>query len=381
MAEQNERRQKELTRRRRASSLKDNRSSKRINVVLLLLLTIIMGGAALWPIYHGDLSHNPHEFATENDILNRNDVNHPAAWGEEDLELMSNKVWDGNAEFSGSIQYDLVLPGIPVAIDGVTTVKVKVKLVSYRLDGHSNGFRVALFPTSCNLIAGESMLGLDDRYLYVSETPMMIGMEEEVEFDVPAGRYCVVFEYINPPDEQGWRATIDAEIEPHWKEPIFFPLALVTLLLSIFAMIGAQKAGQAWKDVAQPEAPEEKSVEEEVLEEANEERGDASEGDEESSVEDEPITVEPTAENESVEEEVLEEEPKQSESAEEEAAEQTQQRDYTDDELRALGWTDQQIEWHRQSQQPQQQQTEYTDEQLAGFGWTPEQIATYRQQQ
>ncbi len=277
---------------------------------------------------------------------------------------MSTKIWDGNDEFSGSITHDLNIPGIPIDIAGFTTIPVNVKLVSYRVDGANTGFRLALFPSPCDEMYGQTIESLDDRYKYGSITPMIIGNVKTVSFDVPAGKYCLVFEYENPPEIQGFRATIDAEVTPRWNLPLCAPLAAISLGLAIFAGVGAHKAGKAWKKVAQPDSPDKKSTEEEVLEQAEEERGTMSESPETEGAEvdemDGPAQSEQPSSTPQIDEPaqdtvpvVAEEPPAVAEPAPEAVEPAPAQPVYTDEQLRALGWTDQQIEWQRQSEQTQ----------------------------
>ncbi|HIB23190.1 MAG TPA: hypothetical protein EYO22_00550 [Candidatus Poseidoniales archaeon] len=393
LAEKNVVRQAEIERREKVVVLKKLRNGKRNNVILLLLLVVVFGAIAVAPFSQGDISNNPHEFSQEVDILNRNDPTHPAAWEQLDIELMSTKIWDGNDEFSGSITHDLNIPGIPIDIAGVTTIPVDVTLVSYRVDGANTGFRLALFPSPCDEMYGQTIESLEDRYKYGSITPMIIGSKIKISFDVPAGKYCLVFEYENPPEVQGFRATIDAEVTPRWNLPLCAPLAAISLVLAIFAGVGAHKAGKAWKKVAQPASPAKKSTEEEVLEQAEEERGTMSEtlatsdtgevdamdsptpSEQPSSTpqidesiqatapevtEAPALVAEPTPEVVAPAPEVAEPAPEVAEPAPEvaeptpEVAEPAPaQPVYTDEELRALGWTDQQIEWQRQSEQMQ----------------------------
>lgn len=358
LSEENIVRQREIDRREKAIKLKKIKNSKRNNVVLLLLFVVVFGGLALWPFSQGDVSKNPHEFSQEVDIINRNNPDHAMAWEQNDIDLMSTKVWDGGDDFSGSFQHDLILPGIPVDINGITTVPVEIRLVSYRTDGSSSGFRVGLFPNTCDAMVGQSIPSLDERYRYSTITPMLIGTEVSLSFEVPAGRYCLVFEYNESPVEQGFRATIDAEVTPHWNQPLFAPLSGLMFLLAIFAGIGAHKSAQAWKRVAQPESPNKQTTEEEVLEQAEEERGTMSEVGDETT---EPEVATPDAESPTMDDSTVEEgvEPQTAEPVVEPAATVDEQPSsepvaaqptYTDDELRALGWTDQQIEWHRQAE-------------------------------
>ena len=124
--------------------------------------------------------------------------------------------------------------------------------------------------------------------------------------------------------------------------------------------IGAHKAGKAWKSVAQPDKPDRQSTEEEVLEQAEEERGAMSEtadavdedltDDADSSP---PTEVGTTTEDETAPTPEVSEPPVVEEAVEEEAA--SAEPEYTDDELRAFGWSDEQIEWQRQSEAMQKE--------------------------
>ena len=369
LAEQNVVRQDELDRRDKATKLKQVKNSKRNNVILVLLFMVVFGVAALWPITSGDVTNNPHEFSQEVDIINRNNPEHPAAWDKDDTKLMEAKIWDGNDQFSGSFQRDLALPGIPLDVEGVTTIPVKVRLISYRQDGADTGFRLGLFTSTCadKPMSGQTWNDLSDRYRYSSITPMLIGMEVVVEFEVPPGKYCLVFEYETPPENPGYRATIDAEVTAHWNQPLFAPLSGLMGLMAIFAGIGAHKAGKAWKAVAQPSKPDRQSTEEEVLEQADEERAAMSEsGDaiEEEPVEDAdsspPAEVEITSVEEATHTPEISEPPVVEESVAEQPPAEVQEPvqeqqpaaepEYTDDELRAFGWTEEQIEWQRQTE-------------------------------
>ena len=363
LAEQNIVRQKELDRRDKEIELKKEKNEKRNNVILLLLFMVIFGIAALWPISHGDISRNPHQNGEEHVIVQRYAQQ---TWTKDDLELMDSKIWDGNDVSSGSFQYDLSLPGIPVAINGVTTVSIEVSLISYRSDSAGTGFRLGLFSSTCIDNMGVSMDDLDANYIREKDS-MIIGDEVKVEFEVPAGKYCLIFEYTDPvpSDERGYRATIDAEIIAHWNTPLFAPLSGLMGLLAIFAAVGAHKVGKAWKAVAQPENPDKQSTAEEVLEQAEKERGAMSETGVDDALDEEEPSSESSEESaiETPEETPTTEIPVESppeESVAEEQTDSTEQEEsekiYTDDELRAFGWTEEQIEWQRQAEAIQDNQ-------------------------
>jgi len=75
-------------------------------------------------------------------------------------------------------------------------------------------------------------------------------------------------------NDNGWKATVDAEVQANWPRPLLSPLMLIFGILALFGFIGAQRAGKAWKEVAQPERAAARSLEDEVLDAAEEERGD-----------------------------------------------------------------------------------------------------------
>ena len=419
LAERNLARQRELDRRGQSKSLKRTRDLKRWNVVFMVCLLVIFGTFAWLPVTYGDTSDNPHDGFNEVDLQKLHNPNHPMTWQQDEIDLMDKKIWDGGDQFSGAIQHDLNLYGFPMAIDGITTVPLKITIVSYRGDGQATNYRIGMFPQRCSLLLGDSISDLPEDLRYVGSEPLLIEVPTTIEMNVPAGRYCFVFEYIEPVIENGWLATVDAEVQANWPRPLLAPLMLIFGILAAFGFIGAQRAGKAWKEVAQPERAAARSLEDEVLDAAEEERGDTDGGPQVESGEsvDEPTPsgppVEPQAEPPSgppaeppsgppvaapsgppaeAPEEVAEEPAAEPPAAETTATDTVDPSQYTDEMLLGWGWSQQQIaDWRaeqtgateaaHQDAVPDSGSVDpsaYTDEMLRGWGWTAEQIEEWR---
>lgn len=415
LAERNVARQRELDRREQSKSLKRTRNLKRWNVVFMVCLFIIFGVFAWLPVTYGDTSDNPHDGFVETDLQKLHNPQHPMTWQQDEIDMMDKKIWDGDDQFSGAIQHDLNLYGFPVEIDGITTVPLKITLVSYREDGQSTNYRLGMFPKSCSLLLGDSISDLPDDLRYEGSEPLLIDVATTIEMNVPAGRYCFVFEYIEPVNENGWKSTVDVDIQANWPRPLLSPLILVFSILAVFGFIGAQRAGKAWKDVAQPERAAARSLEDEVLDAADEERGDTAaeetptESDE--SADESPPSgppVEPPSgppvavpsgppvgapsEPPAVAPVEATEEPTAEPSAETTSTDTVDPSQYTDEMLIGWGWNEQQIEDWRAEQTgateaapqdapPDSESVDpsaYTDEMLLGWGWTAEQIEEWR---
>mgnify|MGYP001163692253 CR=1 FL=1 len=424
LADRNLTRQRELDRREQSKSLKRNRNLKRWNVVFMVCLFIIFGVFAWLPVTYGDTSDNPHDGFAEIDLQKLHNPNHPMTWQQDEIDMMDKKIWDGDDQFSGAVQHDLNLYGFPMAIDGITTVPLKITLVSYREDGQSTNYRIGMFPERCSLLLGDSISDLPEGLRYVGSEPLLIDVATTIELNVPAGRYCFVFEYIEPVNENGWKATVDAKVQANWPRPLLSPLILVFSILAVFGFIGAQRAGKAWKEVAQPERAAARSLEDEVLDAAEEERGDTdAEGpstESAESVDESPPSgppVEPQAEPPSgppvaapsgppvgassgppsgppaeTPVEAVEEPAAAEPTAETTSTDTVDSSQYTDEMLHGWGWNQQQIEDWRAEQTgateaapkaapPDSESVDpsaYTDEMLIGWGWTSEQIEEWR---
>ena len=405
LAERNLARQRELDRRGQSKSLKRTRDLKRWNVVFMVCLLVIFGTFAWLPVTYGDTSDNPHDGFNEVDLEKLHNPNHPMTWQQDEIDMMDKKIWDGGDQFSGFIKHDLNLYGFPMAIDGITTVPLKITIVSYRGDGQATNYRIGMFPIEkdCSKLEGDSISGLPEDLRYVGSEPLFIEVPTTIEMNVPAGRYCFVFEYIEPVNESGYLATVDAEVQANWPRPLLAPLMLIFGILAAFGFIGAQRAGKAWKEVAQPERAAARSLEDEVLDAAEEERGDTDGGapveSGESVDESTPSgpPVEPQAEPPSgppvdAPEEVAEEPAAEPPAAETTATDTVDPSQYTDEMLLGWGWSQQQIaDWRAeqtgateaapQDAAPDSESVDpsaYTDEMLRGWGWTAEQIEEWR---
>ena len=130
----------------------------------MVCLFIIFGVFARLPVTYGDTSENPHSGFEEIDLQKLHNPNHPMTWQEGEVDLMDDKIWDGGDQFSGSIQHDLNLYGIPMVIDGITTIPLKITVVSYRSDGLSTDYRIGLFPNRCSQLLGESVSDLPENF-------------------------------------------------------------------------------------------------------------------------------------------------------------------------------------------------------------------------
>ena len=399
----------------------------------MVCLFIIFGAFAWLPVTYGDTSDNPHDGFNEVDLQKLHNTNHPMTWQQGEIDMMDKKIWDGDDQFSGAIQHDLNFYGFPMAIDGITTVPLKITMVAYREDGQSTNYRIGMFPKDCSQLLGDSISDLPENLRYVGSEPLLIGLEAGVtiEMNVPAGRYCFVFEYIEPVNDNGWKATVDAEVQANWPRPLLSPLMLIFGILALFGFIGAQRAGKAWKEVAQPERAAARSLEDEVLDAAEEERGDTA--DEGSQVESGESVDETTPSGPPVEPQAVPpsgppvgapsgppaespsgppvaapsgppvgppaeapveaaEEPAAEPSAETTATDTVDPSQYTDEMLLGWGWNEQQIEDWRAEQAgaaeaapqdaaPDSESVDpsaYTDEMLLGWGWTDEQIEEWR---
>ena len=134
---------------------------------------------------------------------------------------------------------------------------------------------------------------------------------------------------------------MDAEVAMYWPRLFTVPIALITFLMAGFAFIGAQKSGNAFKRLKYPEGQPEKKVEEEVLEAAeSEHRGEQIGVPEVQSPEnvDTPDSSGPTLAQAAAS-------PEQDDAIVEEAETETNSASaWTDEQLIAAGWTQEQID-------------------------------------
>ena len=178
------------------------------------------------------------------------------------------------------------------------------------------------------------------------------GGTHEVTLTVKPGRYCLIFQYLDSQDyshpswsstQQFWKATVDSEVDMFWPRAFLLPLCVLILPLFIASVMGAQKAGKAFKEVRYPESST-KSTEEQVMDAAEAERAmgmDLSTGSEGVDEVEETSDEEPTEEAELESEKV--ESQSQPESTESTSDSGSGASQYTDEQLLAAGWTAEQI--------------------------------------
>jgi len=362
IAEMEDKRNRKEKRERQLENLKSNRSSKRINVYLTLGVLTLLFGFSFFPLSQGDISSNPHETLSSEEVTAWMDPMSPQHWTQEQIEdRAESKIWDGSDFNAGSFEQDLNL-GIwqPFKLGPLNDVQVKITLKGYRFDGRNTSFNVGLFyaPSGCDSLPTTEIVWNRDStsrttILDTTESPALpSGGTREVTLTVKPGRYCLIFQYLDSQDythpswantQQFWKATVDSEVDMFWPRAFLLPLCVLILPLLIASIVGAQKAGKAFKQVRYPESSS-KSTEEQVMDAAEAERAmgmnlsTGSEGvDEAEETSDQQDTSEDTLETEDENVEPVED---QSESAAESSSGASQ---YTDEQLVAAGWTAEQI--------------------------------------
>ena len=395
ISEMEDRRDRKERREKQLSNLKENRSNKRMNVYLVLGVLTILFTFSFFPVTQGNHSENPHQNLSAIEVeswMDTSDANPNPHWSLEEVnDRAENKIWDGSDPNAGSFEQDLnqLIIGFPILDLGpINDVQVKVSLKGHRFDGGNTSFRLGLFeaPDGCAMMPSalpwESSSEMEDittesqviRYDQSDAPALPSGQEVEYALTVKPGRHCLVFQYIegqqlNSDQWQGtnsqWKATVDAEAQMFWPRALLLPICLIILPLLVGTIIGAQKAGAAYKKVRYPEASD-KSTEEQVLDAADAERElgmDLTTGaentdatnespamPEETPSEDES-PVEPTAESpvEVVEEQPPADEVEQS-GTDSDNSVSAQIGGYTDEQLLAAGWSPEQIAQHRGGQ-------------------------------
>ncbi|CAI8193817.1 MAG: Uncharacterised protein [Methanobacteriota archaeon] len=395
ISEMEDRRNRKERREKQLSNLKENRSNKRMNVYLVLGVLTILFTFSFFPVTQGNHTVNPHQNLSAIEVeswMDTSDANPNPHWSLEEVnDRAENKIWDGSDSNAGSFEQDLnqLMIGFPILDLGpINDVQVKVSLKGHRFDGGNTSFRLGLFeaPDGCAMMSPslpwESSSLMEDittesqviRYDRSDAPALPSGQEVEYALTVKPGRHCLVFQYIegqqlNSDQWQGtnyqWKATVDAEAQMFWPRALLLPICLLILPLLGAALIGAQKAGVAYKRVRYPETSD-KSTEKQVLDAADAERElgmDLTTGAENTDAVDESpvMSKEMSSEEESSTDIVAEAEEAVSEPIEEEqvSANEVQQSDENDN----SGAT---------------QIDQYTDEQLLAAGWSAEQIAKYR---
>ncbi|MDP6856097.1 MAG: hypothetical protein QGH13_01025 [Candidatus Thalassarchaeaceae archaeon] len=363
IAEMEDKRNRKEKRERQLTNLKSTRSSKRMNVYFSLGLLALLFGFSFFPVAQGDISSNPHETLSSEEVTAWMDPISPQHWTQEQIdERAESKIWDGSDFNAGSFEQDLNL-GIwqPFDFGPLNDVQVKLTLKGYRFDGMNTSFNVGLFEASSgcdSLPTSEIVWNRDDpSRITVMDTPeslaLAAGSTTEVTLTVKPGRYCLIFQYLDAQDynhpswsstQQYWKATVDSEVDMFWPRAFLLPICVLILPFFIAAIIGAQKAGSAYKKVRYPETST-KSTEEQVMDAAEAERAmgmdlsSGSEGADEEQLDSDETTL--------PEEETLSTEP-QEEEVDTESSESTEEStdgasQYTDEQLLAAGWSAEQI--------------------------------------
>ncbi len=362
IAEMEDKRNRKEKRERQLENLKSSRSSKRMNVYLTLGILTLLFGFSFFPVSQGDISSNPHETLSAEEVTAWMDPMSPQHWTQEQIdERAESKIWDGSDFNAGSFEQDLNL-GIwqPFELGPLNDVQVKITLKGYRFDGRNTSFNVGLFyaPNGCDSLPTTEIVWNRDSpsRTTVMDTPdspaLPAGGTHEVTLTVKPGRYCLIFQYLDSQDyshpswsstQQFWKATVDSEVDMFWPRAFLLPLCVLILPLFIASVMGAQKAGKAFKEVRYPESST-KSTEEQVMDAAEAERAmgmdlsTGSEGvDEVEETSDEEPTEEAELESENIE---SQSQPESTESTSDSGSGASQ---YTDEQLLAAGWTAEQI--------------------------------------
>ena len=361
-----DKRNRKEKRERQLENLKSNRSSKRINVYLTLGILTLLFVFSFFPLSQGDISSNPHESMSSEEVTSWMDPMSPLHWTQEQIdERAESKIWDGSDFNAGSFEQELNL-GIwqPFKLGPLNDVQVKVSLKGYRFDGRNTSFNIGLFyaPNGCDALPTTEIVWNRES---TSRTTIMDTEESaalppgeirEITLTVKPGRYCLIFQYLDAQDynhpswsstQQFWKATVDSEVDMFWPRAFLLPICVLMLPLLILSIIGAQKAGRAFKELRFPESSS-KSTEEQVMDAAEAERAmgmdlsTGSEGvDEQKSDSDESPSQDDTtdSQNEGVD---SDENTEKTSTESENVASQ-----YTDEQLIAAGWTLEQIDQMR----------------------------------
>ena len=265
LAEIEDARARRQNREERLETLEKKRNSARINVYLFLALTVILGIFSFFPgPIHGDVSDNPQAQMSPNEAEN---------WIRDggDADQYRDKIWDGSTNASSAHMNIYIPPPLP-DMGSTSSIRVDVTFVSYRNSG-STHFKAGMFDGNCGVLPAHESLHVDSWHLSEED----LGPGEKVEFTLytQPGKKCILIEWVEPVENPGTLATMDAEVAIYWPRMFTVPVGLITFMMAGFAFIGAQKTGKAYKGIKYPEGRPEKKIEEEVLEVAEaEQRGD-----------------------------------------------------------------------------------------------------------
>ena len=362
IAEMEDKRNRKEKREKQLENLKSNRLSKRINVYLTLGILTLLFGFSFFPLSQGDISSNPHESLSSEEVTSWMDPMSPQHWTQEQIdERAESKIWDGSDFNAGSFEQELNL-GIwqPFKLGPLNDVQVKISIKGYRFDGGNTSFNIGLFyaPNGCDVLPTTEIVWNRESTSRITimdteeSAALPPGEIREVSLTVKPGRYCLIFQYLDSQDynhpswsntQQFWKATVDSEVDMFWPRAFLLPICVLMLPLLVYCIIGAQKAGKAFKQLRFPESSS-KSTEEEVMDATEAERAmgmDLSTGSERideqeldpNGISSKDDTIDP--QNENVD--AVEESDKTTTQS------QTGASQYTDEQLLAAGWTTEQI--------------------------------------
>ena len=332
LAEIEDARARRQDREERLESLEKKRNSARTNVYLFLAITVVLGIFSFFPgpIY-GDVDDNPQA------NMGPNQAEEWVASGG-DAEYR-HKIWDGSGNESSACMNIYIPPPLP-DMGSISEVRVDVTFVSHRYSG-STDFIVGMHDGTCDEFDPPSE-SLPEGSWYSSSEPAKQGEKIEFTLKTQPGQKCIRIEWVEPVDNPGTLLTMDAEVAVYWPRMFTVPIGLITFMMAGFAFIGAQKTGNAYKQLKYPEGRPEKKVEDEVLEAAEaEQRGEQMGVPEIESPEnaDSPEPEGPSLAQAAASPE-QDDEPEQ----EPESAEGNSAAAWTDEQLLSAGWTQEQID-------------------------------------
>ena len=264
LAEIEDARARRVEREDRLEELQGKRNSARVNVYLFLALTVVLAGFAFFPVASGYVDDNPQSG------MSKVEAEQWVTDGNADDHV--DKIWDGAGEQSGVAWKNIYIPPPLPDMGDTSAVRVDVTVVSYRYSGSSH-FKAGLFDGNCGptLPAHETLP--TDAWYHGTENFSAL---EAVEFTLHAqpGQKCFLIEWDEPMESQTL-ATMDVAVSMYWPRMMTVPAATITFLLSVFAFIGAQRTGKAFKTLKYPEGPAARKIEEEVIDAAEaEHRGE-----------------------------------------------------------------------------------------------------------
>ena len=265
LAEIEDARARRQNREERLETLESKRNKARVNVYLFLAITVILGVFSFFPQTHGDNDSNPFDGMSSSQAEN---------WVDSDEYVELDKIWDGNNSISTTAEQNIFVPGWPLS-SSLSEVRVDVNIVYYR-DTPPMDLVVALYPGECvQANVNYNHTELSEGSWQESNVQVGYGESNEVTLYTQPGQKCLQVFWRDAPDNRDVRATMDVEVAVYWPRVFTIPTGNICFLLAGFAFIGAQKTGNAYKTLKYPEGRPEKKVEEEVLEAAEaEQRGD-----------------------------------------------------------------------------------------------------------